>query len=307
MIQSAPTSPTSVFFFRVSRLHQSLLATVLVLILLGFGYGSVPDQSWAQTGGGIQVVPTRVVFEGRKRTEQVVVINRGTEPATYRIRFKNMRMTEDGEYEDIEQALPNEKFARELIRFSPRQVVIPPGESQVVRLLLRKSKDLPEGEYRSHLFFQSVPPESSGEDIEVVAGDEKKIGVTLIPIFGLTIPVIVRHGNLEATAEIVNAKVMRSNHAEQPPFLSFQISRQGSQSLFGDISVTWIRDKGGPSLEVARVNGIAVFTPNPTRAVSQTLTPPEGFEFTHGKLHIEYKQPGEQGGTLLAEATVSLP
>lgn len=185
--------------------------------------------------------------------------------------------------------------------------MIPPGASQVVRLLLRKKKDLPPGEYRSHLYFQSVPPERSGEDIEVLAGDEKKIGVTLIPIFGLTIPVIVRHGQLTATADIVNPTLDVSPGPDHSHSLSYQILRTGNRSLFGDIRVIWDSPAGAENLEVARVNGIAVFTPNQSRTLTQTLSLPEGVDLTKGTLHIQYAAPGGEGGTLLAETLVPLP
>ncbi len=275
---------------------------------LGWGLvGLIPTVHGA-TGDGIQIVPTRIVLEGRTRTEQVMVINKGLTSATYRLRFKNMRMTEAGEYEDIANttdALPGEQFVADLIRFSPRQVEIAPGESQVVRLLLRKPKNLPEGEYRSHLLFQSVPPESSGKNIEVIAGDEQTIGISLIPIYGVTIPVIVRHGHLSATTAIIDPALTWSRETDQSPSLSFHLTRQGTHSVFGNSSVTWLRPDAEP-VEVGRVNGISLFTPNTRRMLTQSLTFPEGQVPTQGKLHIQYREPEHQGGKLLTEAFVPL-
>lgn len=109
--------------------------------------------------GELMVHPTRVVFDGNTRTAQIDVINSGTETMTYRISLIRRRMTDTGEFVPVESAHEQERFADEMIRYSPRQVVIPPGGTQAVRLQLRKPANLEDGEYRSHLLFQALPPE----------------------------------------------------------------------------------------------------------------------------------------------------
>ena len=98
------------------------------------------------------VTPSRVVFEDRTRTAQVTLVNKGSETATYRISFIRQNMTEDGKF------VPAEKdesglYSDTMVRYSPRQITLSPGQSQVVRLMLRKPKNLPDGEYRSHMLL----------------------------------------------------------------------------------------------------------------------------------------------------------
>lgn len=265
------------------------------------------DESAGQGLGNLQVIPTRIVFDGRKRSAQVNVINQGTKPSTYRISFKDMRMKEDGSYEDVEKAHPDEKFASDLIRYSPRQVVIQPGESQTVRLLLRKKRDLPPGEYRSHILFRAIPPESTGKNIESLAGEKGEIRIKLIPIFGVTIPVIVRHGKGSATARMEGLKVNDSLKPGASTVLTLRLNRQGDRSLFGDLTARFTPDNGGEELEVGRVNGIAVFTPNKSRIVNFKLSPPEGVELKRGLLHVVYRENPDEGDKILAEKQLRVP
>lgn len=261
----------------------------------------------AQALGGLQVLPTRIVFEGRTRAAEVRVINNGTASATYRISFKNLRMKEDGSYEDIEKALPNEKFSSDLIRYSPRQVVIPPGKSQAVRLLLRKKRNLPPGEYRSHMLFRALPPENAGEDIESLAGDKQDIRIQLIPVFGITIPVIVRHGKVAATAGIEHLKLKDSQKPDTPHSLLLRLNRKGDRSLYGDLTVIFQPENGGEELVVSRLNGVSVFTPNKSRTLNLKLTPPEGVELKRGRLHVVYRENPDEGDKILAEGQLRIP
>jgi pili/flagellar assembly PapD-like chaperone len=294
----------------VSRFHfmkVSCKRFVLFLIAVLAFLSSIVVVEETVAQGGLQILPTRIVFEGRTRSAQVNVINQGTESQTYRISFKNMRMKEDGSYEDVEDARPDEKFASDFIRYSPRQIVIPPGESQVVRLVLRKKRDLPPGEYRSHMLFRELPPENVGESLEALSGKKGDIKIMLIPIMGITIPVIVRHGEGKATAQIGDLKLDDSEEPNAPLVLSLHLNRQGNRSLYGDLTASFKPENGGEELEVARLNGLAVFTPNKNRVVKMKLAAPEGVELKRGLLSIVYRENPDEGDKILAEGQLQIP
>ena len=73
-------------------------------LLVAFIFGAlVAALTHAQPGAGdLLVTPTRVVFEGRQRTAQITLVNRGAAAATYRIAFTNLRMNEEGGTKEIE-------------------------------------------------------------------------------------------------------------------------------------------------------------------------------------------------------------
>ncbi|MDB5095707.1 MAG: hypothetical protein JWM80_128, partial [Cyanobacteria bacterium RYN_339] len=97
------------------------------------------------------VSPTRVVFDGAKRTAVLTLLNNGSDPGTYRLFLVHYRMTLNGGFEEVKDLSAEDKLVDSLIRFTPKQVVLPPKQSQVVRIQIRKPEHLAAGEYRTHL------------------------------------------------------------------------------------------------------------------------------------------------------------
>lgn len=258
----------------------------------------------AQGLGDLLIWPTRIVFSGRMRSAEVTLINRGTGPATYRISFENMRMTDEGRLEVIEEPAADAPFADKFLRYSPRQVVLGPGAEQTVRLLVRKPRDLAHGEYRSHLLFRAVPPPTTGDDIEAL--EEGEIRINLIPIYGVSIPVIVRHGELSASVTISDVALRPPRNGQGLPRLFMRLNRSGDASVYGDFKVSFTAAGGTPT-DVGLVRGIAVYTPNQSRTFEFTLQPPEGLKLERGRLEVVYHEPPSQGGSVLATAELRLP
>ncbi len=288
---------------RAKFAHLRLTFVLLTSLMCVVGSYSL---STAQELGGLSVTPTRIVFEGRHRSAEVNLVNTTSTPATYRISFKNMRMLENGSYEDIDEPGAYELFADEMIRYSPRQVTLEPDVAQTIRLLLRKPGDLSPGEYRSHLMFQALPPETAGEDIEQLDLEEGEIRVQITTIFAITIPVIIRHGKLSATVTVSDLALIPSEKPDEPPALFLRLNRIGDRSVSGEVRVTFVSDKGGDELEVGLIRGLAVLAPYPTRTVKLTLRAPEGVVLEGGRLHVIYRARPEEGGAVLAEAELSL-
>ncbi len=259
----------------------------------------------AQSIGDLGVSPTRVVLVGRTRTAEVLLLNRGTQTATYRISVINMRMTETGKFETIEQTESDQMFADKLIRYAPRQVTLDPGAAQTVRIMVRKPRDLQPGEYRSHLYFRAVPPPGAGRSVELAdSGQGIQIKLTVIP--GVTIPVIIRHGAVSAQATLSEINVIDLDTPEGPK-LSLRINRQGSQSLYGDLTVAFFVANGIKEQIVARANKLAVYTPNSSRLLALPLRLPDGASMSNGRLQVIYRARPEEGGAVIAEAQIELP
>ena len=284
-------------FFRLSVIALTFIVSAVVSF----------STSLAQELGGVTVTPTRIVFEGRQRSAEVILVNTTSTPATYRISFKNMRMLEDGSYEDIVAPVNGELFADQMIRYSPRQVYLEPGESQTVRLLLRKPPDLAPGEYRSHLLLQSIPPETAGKDIEKPDIPEGVIQIQISTVFAITISVIIRQGELSATVIITDLALKSSENSNEPTILFLRLNRSGNRSVSGEVKVTFKSDKEGDEQVVGLAQGIAVLSPYPTRTVKLPLRMPEGVVLQNGRLHIVYRARPEEGGAVLAEAELRIP
>jgi len=243
------------------------------------------------SAGDLLLTPARVVLEGRKRTENVILNNRGGKEATYRVTLLHKRMLEDGNYQDIDEknpAKPGEQFADDMVRYSPRQVTLKPGESQTVKFMMRAPEGTAPGEYRSHILFNAVPDMSKGADLGQSEEDKTKLSVRLVPVYGISIPLIVRAGDLTATASISDASLAGDK-------VSITLNRQGTKSLYGDVFATNSAGK-----VVGQINGIAVFTPNEKRKLTFKLSEPA----SAADLTISYRERQEDGGKTIAEAKV---
>jgi P pilus assembly chaperone PapD len=250
----------------------------------------------------LMLYPTRIVLEGNQRTAQVELMNNGSTPATYRISLVNRRMSETGDFAEIDSPMPGEQFADGMLRFSPRQTTLAPGEGQTIRLMVRKPAGLEAGEYRSHLLFSRQPDAEGQNSIEDLDSGASGIGVQITALMGASIPVIVRQGATIAEVSLTGLKLVRSTTG---PALNFVIERSGNQSVYGDLTVTYT-PTGGRAEVVARANGVAVYAPNALRQAVVSLQP-SGADFGQGTLHLTYRQRAEEGGELLAESSLPLP
>ncbi|MBI3349289.1 MAG: molecular chaperone [Burkholderiales bacterium] len=253
----------------------------------------------------LMLFPTRIVFD-KQRAAQVELMNQGKAPETYRINLVNRRMGPNGEFIAVEQPGPGEQFADAMLRYSPRQVTIPPGGSQIVRILLRKPDGLADGEYRSHLQFDRVADATGASSVEDVARrGSADVGVVIQALVGASIPVIVRQGDTHATLALTDLAVQPPS-ASGPGTLSFQMKREGNRSVYGDL-VASFTTTAGVTLEVARAGGVAVYVPNAARRVQLPLQLPAGQPLPAGTLTLAFRERPESGGKLVAEARLSLP
>ncbi|HOK75863.1 MAG TPA: hypothetical protein PLS74_12160 [Bacteroidales bacterium] len=252
--------------------------------------------------GNLLITPRRVVFEGNRRSFDLNLANTGQDTATYAISIVQIRMTEDGGFETITEPDPGQKFADRFIRYFPRTVTLGPNESQVVKVQLLRSRDLVEGEYRSHFYFRAIPrPKPLGE--EQVTQDTTTISVKLIPVFGITIPVIIRVGNLNANVSVTNLSLDFVN--DTVPRLKMTFNRSGSMSTYGDITVDYISPQGKVT-RVGNVNGVAVYTPNTKRNFQMNLVRVPGVDYRSGTLKITYSAPSDVKTEKYAEAELVL-
>ncbi len=247
--------------------------------------------------------PTRIVFEQNQRAAQIELINNGTRPASYRIALVNRRMTDAGQFEPADSPGPGERFADSMLRYSPRQITLQPGTAQTVRVMLRKPAELAEGEYRSHLLFDKLP-DAEGENSIEQRGQNSGIGVVVNALVGASVPVIVRHGKVDASVKLSGLAVQYD--ATRRPLLAMRFEREGGSSVYGDVSVSFT-PRGGKTHTVGQVGGIAVYTPNRVRQAALPLQLPAGVSLAAGSLEVVFRERPEAGGRQLAQASIALP
>jgi len=280
----------------MSKRMPFLAITGLILFQVFF-----PFNTRAQ--GNLLITPRRVVFEGNRRSMDLNLANIGNDTATYAISLIQIKMTEEGGFESITEPEVGQRFASPYLRYFPRTVTLGPNETQTVKLQLVRSSTLEPGEYRSHLYFRAVPKEKPlGEEEEIVA-DPSSIAVKLTPIFGITIPAIIRVGQPSVNVTISEPELRFEN--DTTPRLGIVFHRSGDYSAYGDITVNHVSPQGTVT-KVGIANGVAVYTPNATRRFEIPLINTRGIDLSAGRLEITFSAPSDVKPEMFAEAVLIL-
>lgn len=270
-------------FWKRLALATLIPATMLVAVPIRAGVGD------------LLVAPTRIILDGGRGT-QVLLNNIGDEEATYRVSAELRRMRPDGSLVDVEDADATvaELAARDMVVFAPRRVTLPPYQPQAIRISARAPEGLPDGEYRIHLLFRAIPKPRAAEDRQQAEG----ISFSLTPVYGVTIPVIVRLGRLQVQAAIANVRVAENSGKRA---IAVDLTRQGDRSTFGEINVL----RAGEEEPIAKVRGIALYTEVNARTVMVPVR--EDYQGPlSGPVTVEYRASQEEGGDVIAAAQTTL-
>lgn len=276
------------------KMKGLLIASVGLLALSAFA-----PEAWA-----LKVTLKRIVFEGPRRAEVLSIINNSAEEQVYRLSWRQMRMTEDDALVVVEDAAQAAalKPVDALVRYAPRRIVVPPGGTQQVRLMLTKPKDLADGEYRSHLWLQ---PEADNVKFDAAKDPgAQRPQVQLKMLTGMTIPVIVRHGTMSVKATITDARATRNPEGKGVD-VALTVGREGNRSLYGDFK--FVCDGGVLAREI---KGVAVYTDVTQRHMNFTVPLPADNPAQCKTLRVEYiadQDDIDLKGAVLATALVAVP
>ncbi len=280
----------------MSKLLPFFSITGLILLQVFF-----PFNTRAQ--GNLLITPKRVVFEGNKRSMDLNLANIGDDTATYAISLIQIKMTDEGGFEAVTEPEAGQRFASPYIRYFPRTVTLGPNEAQTVKLQLVRSSTLETGEYRSHLYFRAVPDEKPLGGEEETVSDPSSISVKLTPIFGITIPAIIKIGQPAVSVTITDPVLRFEN--DTLPRLGIVFNRTGDYSSYGDLAIDHISPQGTVT-RVGVANGVAVYTPNTIRRFEVTLINTKDVDLTTGRLLITYSAPSDVKPEKYAEAVLLL-
>lgn len=244
-----------------------------------------------QAYANLVIAPMRVVFEDRARTESIVLINASKTQRTYRIEWSQKKALEQGGYQALtDEEMKNFPIASNMMRMSPRQVTLAPNQRQVIKVSLRRPRNLPDGEYRSHLTFRELPAKSK----------KAKSGIQLNMIMNFSMPIIVRQGNLQSTTKIDGFELTKSKKSGKTSMKVF-MSHQGQKSTIGQIVTYFTPENSNQKVEVSRVNHFNFYPEIDNVVVNPTWFGKSTSQ--KGKLEIVYKGSKELEGKILAKQT----
>ncbi|ALU44481.1 fimbrial biogenesis chaperone [Pseudoalteromonas rubra] len=243
------------------------------------------------------ISPTRVVFDERQRSAKVFLINSSQEYKTYRLSFKEKLALPQGGYTDVSEQ-ENPMRLSGLLRMTPKQVRLAPGERQVVKLALRRQRNMAAGEYRSHLFFQALPEKKNQ--------DQEGVGIRLNMIMSYSIPLIYRQSASSPQVSIDEASLSRGKTGKLET-VNLTLSRKGDASPFGGVRVFWRAQNRANWEEAALVNSFSIYPELSQAQLQLKLLTPEMFQGVRsGQLKVVYTGSGEYKGQSFAERIFSI-
>jgi P pilus assembly chaperone PapD len=264
-------------------LLRSFLISLLGLLLMN---------SIATATERVDIVPQRVILQPRERAGEFTLLNRGNTTGTFRIEVLSFKQDQYGVYEELKQPLNPAFDPEKILRLSPRQFTLEPEARQKIRFSIRKPENLPEGEYRFHI--RATRMSEYGPPAPV---NDKASSVGMAMNIGVAIPVIIRHGQVQAGATLSDLAYNPSGQ-DGKPALTFTLNRTGNASILGTATAIW-QPTGGQPQQIGSMGNLNVFTENAYRKVSMPLdTVPSG----SGTIQLTYTN--DETKTPYAEATL---
>lgn len=252
--------------------------------------------------GDLLVTPTRIVFEGNLQKQEINLVNIGKDTATYTISFIQYNMKEDGSFITITEPDSGQMFADPYLRIFPRKVTLAPREPQVIVMQCRRKPDMQAGEYRSHLYFRAEK-DLNPLGMKTENTDTTKLNVKLIPVYGISIPIIIRSGDVKVSASLSDIQLVKNK--EDDYNLNLSINRTGNISVYGDLIIQYFPVQGSP-VEIGAIKGVGVYSNLNKRNLSLKLNNVPGVQLRDGKLKVQYLSNGATPRIIYTEEEMDL-
>ncbi len=238
----------------------------------------------------LDVAPTRLHIDDGERAASLMVVNRAEEAKTFRVVVADTEQFEEGGHELLSEPGEGAHHAASMMRYSPRQATLEPGERQVVRFQARRPSDLEEGEYRARVAVQTLPSVQQPTD----PGEEEGVRIDIEVLFAVTLPLAITHG--DPRVETAIGEVRKDEEG-----LVVDIQREGERSAYGQLAIHAVED-GEPGERIALRNRAVVVVPLDRRIFRFPDVDVESGE----QVHVVYEGLEDRGGGTKAARTVTV-
>jgi len=176
------------------------------LLLKGLMFaGVITFLSIQNAAAGVLVSPTVVFISDKSPTGRMTLLNNGDTPQEVTVYFSYGLPVSDslGNISVVFQdsAVTDPRSCLDWVRAFPRKVIIEPGESQIVRFMVRAPKNLPDGEYWARIMVQS-----QAANVQIpVSSEQDGVRTHLNMITELAIMLKYRTGDLVSSLELRDA------------------------------------------------------------------------------------------------------
>jgi hypothetical protein len=271
-----------------------------------------PAQAPQPVNVNINITPKRLTLDRANNSATVYVFNQGSAPATVDVALVERVMLTNGEIKAAADLSSDQRLqplvqklssAQPFVVAAPRRVTLAPGKGQTIRV----RATVPQSgvaEYRTHLTVTTIPPRDTGVTADQAASAAaNQLSFRITSVFGLSIPIIVRQGNVDARGAIEEPKIHYAGVSPDgvaPPvrtaIVNFNMRRLGANSLFGNVE---IRSANKELLGLAR--GVGVYPEIDFRTLQIPLRRAPRPNET---LEITFTDDDSSSGRVIARATL---
>lgn len=282
------------------------------------------------TAASIGIDPHEIILSNGKPFTDATLFNFGKEPALLRLDLVDMAMTQDGTLAEVRRNADDERtppgitspFAARLLRVAPRQIEIPPGGTQKIRVMASRQSNLSEGAYHTHLFVTIIPSLQAFSNLANTAdhlsshsqqpapgssGTSRQASIGVVPIISIAYPVWflkgVRH---DASALISHPVLTRDKDAN--PSVTVRIDRSGTGRVKGDLAIFAQRAGHEQEIKIGERKNVNIY-PEADHIITPVRLNPEAFVaagLTAADLPAESVNKEGVNGRNLAERRTSL-
>ncbi|PKG37798.1 fimbrial biogenesis chaperone [Psychromonas sp. Urea-02u-13] len=241
------------------------------------------------------ISPSKVMLEDRQRSQELILINTSNEPRTYRLSWVERTLSEQGAYISLTKEQAKEHTtSSNMIRFSPKQVQLKPGQRQIIKLAVRRPKGLEDGEYRSHLKLEAIPDKR-------VTDSDGTMSMKVKMLFTYILPVSVRKGSASSQVTINKIDLYKARDKDDKGQLNVFLANNSKYSTTGNL-IAYLSDNNGKERVVARHHDFTFYPDlNVTQARLFWVDQLCKIKGCTGKLRVAYEGIKKETGKLLTE------
>lgn len=227
----------------------------------------------------IQATPNIIFIDPRNKSGELELVNKSEKTQEVELEFKFGYLSYDStgtpfvEYGD---SLAMERFSLEpYVKCYPRKCILDPGESQMIRFLVRNASNLEDGMYWTRAFAKAKELDPM---IDSTSLKEKKIAAKFVITIKTTLMVVYRKGEISNQIEI--AKQDMSPDGDKLNF-DLYFKRNGNAPFLGNLQMAVYNDKEEAVYQKE--------TPLPIYFDCMRRFPIDKTLFPKGKYILEYK------------------
>ncbi len=246
----------------------------------------------------ILISPQRVTLTDQNRRATISLHNPGNFDRTYQLEWVEKQQTETGDLLNMEGG-KNPRSIAKMVRFSPRRVSVPAGQTQSIRVDYRPLAGLATGEYRSHLRIKQEPRE--GAATPVMRGEQDGMSFRIDALLSFSVPVFLRLGPGKANTTVSEVQTTTETmDGKTIPGLKVTLTRSGEFGTYGRIGIYQQIKAGAPVETIGENGGVALYAE--TSRLQRFVPLKPGASLTPGSwIRVTYEGEGEERGKVYSE------